>query len=160
MKIDQNWPPTPPERSRGMSVWKVGIPARMSRPSHDRCAWHRISQAKSLWPSIVRPGAPGLPERVARELPKDLIELGHGSARETAHGVLHPVQDVVHSGAMFLEELLALGRDVVYALALLLNRADEALVFEQLEGRVNRACRGGVAARHALFERLDDLVAV
>ena len=48
---DQNWPPTPPSRSRGRSVAVVGTRPAMSRRSRSPPTWSRSSQGRSLCPS-------------------------------------------------------------------------------------------------------------
>src|SRR3954451_14597585 len=51
-QTDQNWPPTPPARRRGMSVSSPGTGPRRSTPDVRSPTRPRRAYARSLWPSI------------------------------------------------------------------------------------------------------------
>src|ERR1043166_3415962 len=88
----------------------------------------------------------------ARDSREGLVQVAHGAAGEVAHGVAHPVEDVFHRVAILLEELLALGGDVVHLLAALLDHPDVALVFEQLQRGIDRARRRRVRSEEHTSE--------
>src|SRR5262249_23201949 len=58
------------------------------------------------------------------------------------------------------KETLAVRRDVIHALAVGLDRADVALIFQKLQGGVNGAGGGSVTTPHLFLERLDQFVSV
>ena len=76
-------------------------------------------------------------------------------------GLGHAAEDGVDAGAVLLQRLAArVGGLEELAPGLAGGRADEALVFQQGQGRIDHAGRGPIGAAGAVFQLLDQLVAV
>ena len=77
-----------------------------------------------------------------------------------APALLHPAEDFVDLRPALAHEGAAGIRDAVDLAAVLLDGADVAHVLEHLQGRVDGARTRGIEAPEALFQGLDQLVAV
>src|SRR5947208_852232 len=94
------------------------------------------------------------------EAPHGAVHVGHRAAERAFHGVVDPLEDVVHHVLVLFQERTSRVGDLVDLLAFHLAGGDEPLVLEQLQRRVHGAGGGCIAATQLVFQLLHDLVAV